>query len=415
MLRRLRLVDFKSFADEAVELAPLTLLVGANASGKSNCLDALRFLHETVVDQSIVEILDGEQRPGAGPNAWQGLRGGSKEASRIGVDSFLIESTWDIPEVPEDGISRSISAMHRIRCRTMPRATWEEEGIYTEDERTLLVARAIAPGESGARRIEWTSPAGSVETANGVDHSILWAILGSVTPGYPRVITGDAAGAALALSEGFKRIVELEINPARMRGYGKTNRPEMDFNGGNFSGAFWALCRDPEQKRSLLDWLTEVLAPEIADLDFIHVQELGDVMAMLVERDGKRISARSLSDGTLRFLGMLVALRTAALGSVFLVEEIDVGLHPARLHVLVEFLEALARERRIQIIATTHSPVMLQVVSRETLLSAVVFGRVAEHEGTIMRRLGDLPRFEETLERTGIDELFATGWLEMAL
>ncbi|HEX2688316.1 MAG TPA: AAA family ATPase [Kofleriaceae bacterium] len=415
MLRSLRLVDFKSFADEAVEFAPLTLLVGANASGKSNCMDALRFLHETVVDESIVEILDGEQRPGAGPNAWQGLRGGSKEASRIGAESFLIESTWDIPEVPEEDVSRPISAMHRIRCRTVPRPTWEEEGIYTDDARTLLVARAIVQGEGGARRIEWMSPTESVETANGDDYSILWTILGSVTPGHPRVITGEAVDAALALSEGFKSIVELEINPARMRGYGKTNRAEMDFNGGNFSGALWALCRDLEQKRSLVDWLTEVLAPEIADLDFIHVQELGDVMAMLVERDGKRVSARSLSDGTLRFLGMLVALRTAASGSVFLVEEIDGGLYPARLHVLVEFLEALARERRIQIIATTHSPVMLQAVSRETLLSAVVFGRVAEHGGTIMRRLGDLPRFEETLERTGIDELFATGWLEMAL
>jgi energy-coupling factor transporter ATP-binding protein EcfA2 len=415
MLRRLRLVDFKSFADEAVELAPLTLLVGANASGKSNCLDALRFLHETIVDQSIVEILDGEQRPGAGPNAWQGLRGGSKEVSRIGAASFLIESTWDIPEVPEADSSRPISAMHRIRCRTVPRPTWEEEGIYTDDARPLLIARAIAQGESGARPIEWTSPTGSVETANGHDRSILWTILGNVTPDHPRAITDEAVDTALALSEGFANIVELEINPARMRGYGKTNRAEMDFNGGNFSGALWTLCRDPEQKRSLVDWLAEVLAPEIADLDFIHVQELGDVMAMLVEGDGKRISSRSLSDGTLRFLGMLVALRTAAPGSILLVEEIDGGLHPARLHVLVEFLEALARERRIQVIATTHSPTMLQAVPRETLLSAVVFGRVAEHEGTMMRRLGDLPRFEETLERTGIDELFATGWLEMAL
>jgi hypothetical protein len=305
--------------------------------------------------------------------------------------------------------------MHRIRCRTVPRPTWEEEGIYTDEARAMLVASAIAQGEGGARRIEWASPTGSDETAHGGDHSILWTILGGVGPGHPRVSTSEAVDAALALIVGFKRIVELEINPARMRGYGTTNRAEMDFNGGNFSGALWALCRDPEQKRSLVDWLTEVVAPEVADLDFIHVQELGDVMAVLVERDGKRVSVRSLSDGTLRFLGMLVALRTAASGSVFLVEEIDGGLHPARLHVLVEFLEALARERRIQIIATTHSPVMLQAVSRNTLLSAVVFGRDAEHEGTIMRRLGDLPRFEETLERTGIDELFATGWLEMAL
>lgn len=412
MLRRLRLVDFKSFADETVEFGPLTLLVGANASGKSNCLDALRFLHETGADQGIVEILDGEQRPGA-PNGWQGLRGGSKEVSRIGAESFLIESTWDVPTLPDVDLARPISAMHRIRCGTIPRPTWKEEGIYTDHAEVLLVARELV--DSDAPRIEWTSPIGSVETAKGDDYSILWTILGSVTPGHPRVITGEAVEAAQALSESFGRIVELEINPAQMRGYGTTNRTDMDFNGGNFSGALWALCRDPAQKGSLVDWLTEVVAPEVANLDFIHVQELGDVMAMLVERDGKRVSARSLSDGTLRFLGMLVALRTAAPGSVFLVEEIDAGLHPARLHVLVEFLEALARERRIQIIATMHSPVMLQAVSRATLLSAVVFGRIAEHEGTIMRRLGDLPHLEQTLERTGIDQLFATGWLEMAL
>jgi len=226
MLRRLRLVDFKSFADEAVELAPLTLLVGANASGKSNCLDALRFLHETNVDESIAEVLDGEQRPGAGPSAWQGLRGGSKEASRIGAESFLIESMWDIPEIPEKDISRPISVMHRIRCRTVPRPTWEEEGIYTDDARALLVARAIVQGDGGTRRTEWTSPIGSVETANGDDYSILWTILGSVGPGYPHVITGEAVEAALALSEGLTNIVELAINPARMRGYGTTNRAE---------------------------------------------------------------------------------------------------------------------------------------------------------------------------------------------
>jgi predicted ATPase len=412
MLRRLRLVDFKSFADEAVEFAPLTLLVGANASGKSNCLDALRFLHQTEADQGVVEILDGEQRPGV-PDAWQGLRGGSREASRIGAESFLIESTWNILEIPEMDTPHPISATHRIRCRTVPRPAWEEEGIYTDDAQELLVAKAII--QDGARRIRWTSQTGSVETAYQNDYSILWTILGSIAPGHPHVITDEAVDAALALSAGFKSIFELEINPAGMRGYGKANRAEMDFNGGNLSGALWALCRDPEQKQSVVDWLTEVLAPEIADLDFVHVEELDDVMAILVERDGKRVSVRSLSDGTLRFLGILVALRTAASGSTFLIEEIDGGLHPARLHVLVEFLEALARERGIQIIATTHSPVMLQSMSREALLSAIVFGRVAEHQGTIMRRLGDLPRFEEALETTGIDQMFATGWLEMAL
>jgi hypothetical protein len=64
-------------------------------------------------------------------------------------------------------------------------------------------------------------------------------VLDRVGPGDPRVITDEAVDAAMALNVGFESIVELEINPARMRGYGKTNRAEMDFNGGNFSSALW--------------------------------------------------------------------------------------------------------------------------------------------------------------------------------
>jgi predicted ATPase len=200
-----------------------------------------------------------------------------------------------------------------------------------------------------------------------------------------------------------------------MRGYGQMKRPQLAPDGSNFSGALAHLCESSEEKQAIVDWLTELLAPEIADIDFVGVKELGDVMAILVEKDGKRVPARGLSDGTLRFLGLLLALRTAEPGSLFLIEDIDSGLHPARVHVLVEFLEALVRERDVQVIATTHAPVVLQALSRETLLSAVVFGRVPGHEGTLMRRLGDLPHFEEALARKGIDELFATGWLEMAL
>lgn len=81
----------------------------------------------------------------------------------------------------------------------------------------------------------------------------------------------------------------------------------------------------------------------------------------------------------------------------------------------VELLEAATRERDIQIIATTHSPVVLEWLSEEALRSAIVFGRIPDREGTLMRRLGDLPHFDEIVKRKGIEELFTTGWLEMAL
>ena len=44
MITSLRLKNFKNFADETLKLGPFTVIVGANASGKSNIRDAFRFL-----------------------------------------------------------------------------------------------------------------------------------------------------------------------------------------------------------------------------------------------------------------------------------------------------------------------------------------------------------------------------------
>jgi len=413
MLKRLRLKDFKSFVDEQVTLAPLTLLVGANASGKSNFLDAIQFLHANSFDLDLEQILNGEQR--AAPNAWRGLRGGAPEAARLGTSRFTIESSWstrilevldvlDPDEHPYHEITLNLA--HRMTCRTAPQPLLEAE--------SLTSGEGQEPFETGAVRgdrieVTITPLFGTVpETRLLSAHRsvLLWTHQAARSGGFVL----PSRGLTTALTDiGF-----LNIQPAAMRGYGRRGAP-LGVDGSNVSGVLAQLCDEPEAKRSLVDWLSEFCAPEITDLDFVEIKELGDVMAMFVEKGGKRISARSLSDGTLRFLGVLLALRTAEPGSVILMEEVDTGLHPTRIRLLLEYLETVTREREIQVIATTHSPVILQWLNPEALRSTLVFGRVPEHEGTLVRRLGDLPHFDKVTQHKGVDELFATGWMEMAL
>lgn len=59
MLTRLHLTNFKNFADATLELGPFTVLVGTNASGKSNVRDALRFLHGVGKSRWSSIIIDG--------------------------------------------------------------------------------------------------------------------------------------------------------------------------------------------------------------------------------------------------------------------------------------------------------------------------------------------------------------------
>jgi predicted ATPase len=170
------------------------------------------------------------------------------------------------------------------------------------------------------------------------------------------------------------------------------------------------LCQDPDRKLELMSWLSALCAPDIADIDFVQT-ELGDVMMRIVEQDGTRISARSLSDGALRVLGKIVAVLTAPEGSLLLMEELEQGLHPAQAALLIQILEAATAPGACQILATTYSPSMLRAMSKEALGRAIVFGRRAGVPGAAAQRLGDLPHLDEIVKK-GVEHLFATRWLE---
>ena len=372
MLKQIRLIDFKSFVDEEVTLAPLTLLVGANASGKSNFLDSLWFLHGLTLGLEVGEVLDGEEPAHRNGEPWPALRGGSREASRLGTTRFEIRTVWSGFALPPPNVPPSSDIPYRIICQTKPAPRIDKE----LSDSLVIAADALVSG------------------------------LGE-GPG--------PGGLSSRLAQAIGQVRQIAIRPERMRDYGQLKRPLLATDGTNFSGALHHLCMEREERQNLVDWLSELLAPEIADVDFIEVKELGDVMAVFVEKDGTRVSARSLSDGTLRFLGLLLSLRQAEPGSTLLIEEVDSGLHPTRIRVLMELLRQATRDRGVQVIATTHDPTCLEYAGDEALQDTIVLGRVPEHSGTIMRRLGDLPHFDEVIKGRGISDLFTTGWLEMAL
>ena len=86
VITSLRLVDFKNFADETLRVGPFTVIVGANASGKSNVRDAFRFLHGVGRGYTLAEILGGRWGPG-GQAEWRPVRGAPNEVARVaGVD-----------------------------------------------------------------------------------------------------------------------------------------------------------------------------------------------------------------------------------------------------------------------------------------------------------------------------------------
>ncbi len=76
MIKEIRLQNWKSFADATLYIDPLTVLIGPNASGKSNMLDALLFLQRIVNGLDAQMALSGNETipPLRGGLEWAVLR-----------------------------------------------------------------------------------------------------------------------------------------------------------------------------------------------------------------------------------------------------------------------------------------------------------------------------------------------------
>ena len=163
-----------------------------------------------------------------------------------------------------------------------------------------------------------------------------------------------------------------------------------------------------------MSWLQELTPMDVKDFDFPR-DPSGRVNLHIVERNGRKVSAYSASDGTLRFLGILAALFGPNEGGLYFFEEIDNGIHPNRLWLLVDFIERQTAEGGVQVITTTHSPALLSWMRDETFENTSVVYRDEYWSDSVIRPIGGLYNLRELRKSVTLGELHTEGWLEHAM
>ena len=132
-----------------------------------------------------------------------------------------------------------------------------------------------------------------------------------------------------------------------------------------------------------------------------------------MEKDGRSVSALSASDGTLRFLAILAALFGPEPASLYFIEEIENGIHPTRLSLLVDLIEHQTKRRGIQIVATSHSPQLLQVLSpRNRLKHSSLVYRLPDHPDAKIKPILEIPNARRVIEEQPVSVLHASSWFE---
>lgn len=189
----------------------------------------------------------------------------------------------------------------------------------------------------------------------------------------------------------------------------------LQSNGGGLAAVLDDLKDNhPERWESLLAEMRSWL-PEYDYILFDKPQQGSKGIVLRTMKGSHRISAKDLSQGTLVALALLTLAYLPNPPSLVGLEEIDRGLHPRLLRHLQDALYRLSypessREKRpaIQVIATTHSPYLLDMY-REHPEEVVL----AEKKGleVAMRRLTDIEHYQEILGESPLSEVWYSGVL----
>ncbi|MDP8237652.1 MAG: AAA family ATPase [Candidatus Hatepunaea meridiana] len=373
MIQSIHLENFKSFKDATLELGPFSVLVGANAAGKSNLIDAFKFLHGLTLGYRVPEVIIGVETNTK--REWEGIRGGIKGITRHKSRDFAINTCFFDSNKANDKI------IHNIRIEAIPK-TKElfiiEDSFYKDDELQI--------GKEPRTRSK------------------------SYLSSLPMPLEDDDSS-------------KIVIKPLKLRFYdffprimGKRSSyvsfQSLYESGRNISAVLYRLLDNNFTKNTLIGWLRELTPMDAIDIDF-HTDELtGEVMLLLKEADGTITPASSASDGTLRFLGFLAALFDTSTDSILFFEELENGIHPSRLHLITQLIEQTVKQRKIQVIATTHSPLLLGYLSEETIKNSSLLYRLEGRDYTQIKRINDIPDAVRLIKKFGLMDLHMSSWFE---
>lgn len=358
-LTLLQLKNWKNFTEAQAHLHERVFVVGPNASGKSNFLDALRFLH-------------------------------------------------DVAE-PEGGLQRAVSTrggLANIRALGAPKDAEVTISVVMEGPSTWTYALSIAEREGRA-----------VVSRELVRRGGVLSVLSRPSPADKSdpLLLGQTHLEQVATNRQFRELREflsaihyLHIVPEFIRQRGRINSTTNDPYGSDFLERV-AGAPDLHKRMGYLNAALRIAVPQ---LDGIEVDVSENVPHLRTRFRNWRPSApaqdeNQLSDGTLRLFAFLWSLLDGT--GPLLLEEPELSLHPGVIQNLMSLCAVLLADSGRQLFVSTHS---LDLLSEESIAPEEVLMLIPSKEGTEIRAASDDKDIRALLEgglRIGDAVLPSTG------
>jgi predicted ATPase len=408
LITRFKIRGFKNLVDVEVRFGPFTCIAGANGVGKSNLLDAIRFLSDTA-DRSLLEaalrVRDEESPRGDVESIFH--RYGSHVAADISFEVDMIIPENGVDDLGQEARATSTFVTYKLDLKrrstesgavtSMPIQIISEELTYirSSDAAKSLGFRASSEWRKSAIKNSRATPFISIEKETG--NILIHQDGGAGRPRklvpqtLPRTVLSSANGsenptATLARQE-LRSWRLLHLEPTALRKPDSFTAPtSLGSDGAHLPATLYDLAIHSDLMNPHRDRIYSVAANRLAEL-------LDDVRQIRVDKDEKRSlftlyvagrdgsfhPARSLSDGTLRFLALAVLEMDSKTLGVICMEEPENGIHPARIPAILALLQDIAVDVDLpvdadnplrQVIINTHSPSVVSQVPEISLLFA---------------------------------------------
>ena len=420
MLTAITLERFKSYRQARLPLAPLTVLIGANASGKSNAIEGLRLLSWLAQGQRLSAIQYTVQ------SGERVVRGTIDDLPFERGDSFGL------------GAETNLAEWNRLTMTLMRRV----DGLH-------IIAEALTHEGATVPLYTLDQPSHDRGTDAGVAYNNF--AKGSNKPhvtcsDQAAIFTQLTAPAAFDAAHRASRdrippvvkqveqwlsaMLFLDPVPARMRDYAFPSDTALQGDGRNLSAVLYNLWGGDRNKsleaqrgdeepfkshrEAILSFIQSLPEQDIAGLSFLE-EPRGGVMVKLTETFGgqtREYDASLLSDGTLRVLSIAAAMLSAAEGSLVVIEEIDNGVHPSRARHLLANIRDIAEQRGLRVLLSSHNPAMLDALPDSALPDVLFCYRDPQEGASRVVRLSDVPDYPELIAQDSLGGLVTSGALE---
>ncbi len=380
MIKRVFIKGYKSLRQVDLELQPVTVLVGPNASGKSNLLDALGLLSRIVTGGPIKSAFD--EHRGQPLEAFFIPPGGLEESLTHESLQLTLGVDVELSQTVVDTVERLVTEMREglptsdIKTRNQSKRVVERNLRYTVtiefvtssgllrvvDEQLVALRKDGRPSNSrkpflgrveDRLHLRMEGQAHPIYHDLGLDHAVVSTPL--YTPHYPHIA---------AFREELRRWRFYYFDPGVMREDTPLKYVDsLRSDGKDLAGFYHTLKQNaPAQFDNLIRSLG-VTIPGAEQLETAVTRE--GLVRLLLYDNGTPYSCSVISDGTLRVLGLLAILAPQSQATTIGFEEPENGVHPRRLQVLARLLNnAGLNDFDKQIIITTHSAKLPDYLNR---------------------------------------------------